>query len=272
MRFVLASIGNDFERDIFLYSFLHDFIRNVSIFRKLIGRKIGPDAMKTFLQCFYKNLLVLHTNDETSTPIKNNDTFYKLIASNITSEAMPVVWNALSPYMNLFRAGSDMVPSQLFEESRKEMSETLTTTSILDMMIDAMIRIISCLYNPDSEIPMDELYRIVQIMSGNNDIPKWIDSSFEDVEEVHVDPAPANYKKLPEAVREFLPKPGRKRIENVVRSYHLLPMDLPMTIIRKIAEKLHRPSISDPIVSRVSFAISNLKKHLHNPRRIRFFT
>jgi len=273
MRFVLASIGNDFERDIFLYSFLQDFIRNVGIFRKLIGRKIGPDAMKTFLQCFYKNLLVLRTNDETTTPLKNNDdAFYKLIASNITTEAMPVVWNALSPYMDLFRTGSNMVPSQLFEESRKEMFETLTTTSTLDMMIDAMIRIISCLYNPDSEIPMDELYRIVQIMSGSNDIPKWIDSSFEDVEEVHIDPAPANYKKLPETIRQFLPKPGRKRIENVVRSYHLLPMDLPMTTIRKIAEKLHRPSISDPIVSRVSFAISNLKKHLHNPRRLRFFT
>jgi hypothetical protein len=44
-----------------------------------------------------------------------------------------------------------------------------------------------------------------------------------------------------------------------------------MTAIRQIMEKLHRPSIYDPIVSRVSFAISNLKKHLHNPRRLRFF-
>lgn len=263
MAFVVALIPDSprhFEKCIFLYSFLLDFFRSIRIFQTLHGERLDARAFSIFIRCFYPSLLALPPGSIDPPP-----EFIALVTSMRYVKDVPAVWRVLAPYIGYF-LDPEFVPGLLFEKAKEEMrvEDRLTTA------METLIHTVQCLYDPETEITNEHLFRLVQILGGRDDIVPWMDPSFDMVMERSTNPDPPEYHKLPKEIRDRLPKKKKARTKEVIVSYHFIHPRL-QPHAETIKTLLGRASIHDVLVSRLSFAIAELHKNAINTRRLRFF-
>lgn len=267
MRFVVGFLPDSplhFEKSIFLYSFLADFLRSLHLFKTLLGQgKIDARGLQIFIKCFYSPLMTLGKSDEGVAP----EGLLELATTDLRDTDL--LWRTLSPYLRLF-LDPDFVPSRLFQEARVAAADK--DTDPLRPAADALLRVLSCLYGRDAEIPLSSFYLITQILSGRDDLPPWPDSSFELVMEEDVDDSlPPNFHLLPAEIRNLLEdrlhkKKKKARKEKKIHTYNILHAET-----SSLAPHLRKILSHPATISRLSFAVVALARHVLHPHRLQFF-
>jgi len=273
MAFVVRSIPSAsptrFERAIFLYSFLSDFFRALKIYRNdIVGKKLDARFVDVFFRCFYHQLLRLPPSD---TPV--GDGFEALVRSMSVvagTEEISTLWEKLSAYVSLFRDES-FVPSTLFVASRE--STYTAIENVPKLAMDALCRVLGCLFSrdPDSEIRSEDMFAVVQILSGRNDIAPWSDPSFELLQEITHEPHnPFKDLENTKIYKSLMKRVGKAKTEVHRSQYNILHPKY-TCLAPLIQEELQRPHLHDPVVSRATFALDSLVKNLLHPHRLLFF-
>jgi predicted NAD-dependent protein-ADP-ribosyltransferase YbiA (DUF1768 family) len=271
MAFVVNSIPSAsptrFERAIFLYSFLSDFFRALKVYRNdIVGKKLDARFVEVFFRCFYHQLLRLPASDE---PVPEG--FEALVRSMSVvagAEEITMVWEKLSAYTSLFRDES-FVPSTLFVASR----QSIAVDDVPKLATEVLCRVLGCLFsrNPDSEIRSEDMFAVVQILSGKNDIAPWSDPSFELLQEITHEPHNP-FKDLQDfkIYKSLMKKVGKAKTVVHRAQYNILHPKY-TCLASRIQEELQRPHLHDPVVARATFALDSLLKNLLHPRRLLFF-
>lgn len=270
MRLVLSRVPTDsptrFERCIFLYSFVSEFFRSLKIFRNdIVGKKLDMRFLETFFRCFYHSLLRLPALDDSSPVPADFDALVRSLSVVVGREEMALLWNRLATYFLLF-AQEAFVPSTLFAAARAE----AVVDDAPHMAVSVLTRVLGCLFskNPESEIRSEDMFAVVQILSGRTDIAPWSDPSFELILEMTRD-GEDRWKNLPEELRAKK-KRGAKKIELVRSQVNIVHPEY-RAMAPLIQKELNRPSVQDPVVSRATYALASLLKNLRHPQRLLFF-
>lgn len=271
MRFVVSIVPESptrFERCIFLYSFLSDFLRALKIFRNdIVAKKLDVRFLETFFRCFYHKLLLL---PESAVPMPAGfDGLIRSFSVVVGVEEIALLWKRLAAYTHLFQQEA-FVPSSLFAAARKEE----VVSDVPKTAVAVLTRVLGCLFsqNPESEIRSEDMYAVVQILSGRTDIAPWSDPAFEMIEEVTHD-GTDRWKNLPEDLREtnfFKKRMGKKKIEVMRHQIAVLHPEY-RAMAPLLKKELNRPSLQDPVVSRATYALASLLKNLQHPQRLLFF-
>lgn len=249
MRFVVGQIGKqDQNKAIRLYALFQDVIRSLGIVKSILGRRLNDKSITMFVKCFYPKLGEIRFDKRVPPSKKAPPSFVRLMEETKTlsmndQAVINALWQTIHPIIFLFQQQS-FNPLQLFQEIK-----TRHISVSKEEMANALTRIINCLYKKDQEIPNDQFYLLVQLMSGKDDIPIWADPSFEMEHE-----------------QEEEDKKKKSKKKRVVQYNLIHPSFEPLhTILQK---SLHNHG---PNVSRASYALDALEKSLIHPRRIVFF-
>jgi hypothetical protein len=266
MEFIVNSIppsNHHLEKCIFLFSFFNEFFRSMRIFQTINGTHLNQTTFDLFIECFYPSLQILPSpTQDVPTPA------FKTLFSLSRVRFIPKAWTILNSYMEQFLS-PDFIPSILFQQAK----EMMRIEDRLMASIDVLIGIVRCLYEPENDdISNDDLYHIVKIISGRNDIAPWEDPCRDIVMDRIIDPDPPGYRDLPTEIRDhdLIRKKKKPKKEQVVLHYTFIhPLLQPH--MDRIKNMLGRTAIFDDVVSRITFAIASLFKNTTNPRRLHFF-
>jgi hypothetical protein len=182
MSLVVSLIERDFEKSIFLYFIVSDFFRSMEHFKKLVGRRLQEKTIDIFLRCFGRHIARFTARDVP--PVSPLFTEYMRKKNVVVEAEWERLWGVLYPIMNEFRK-DDFRPALSFLESKS------IPVSDEDV-IRAVSNVIGCLYPVAAEVSKDDLHVIVEIMSGVDDIPPWMDSSFDMLMDNSHDPKEKN--------------------------------------------------------------------------------
>lgn len=271
MDLVVSLVERDFEKSIFLYFIISDLFRSMEHFKKITGSRLQRATLDIFLRCFGRHLARFKAPAAVP-PVSPLFNEYVKKKNVLVEGEWARLWEFIYPIIDVFR-GEDFSPALSFIESK--------SIPVLDEnVIRAIANVVGCLYPVAAEIPKDDLHVLVEIMSGADNIPPWMDSSFEMLMENPLDGEdnlPPQFHILPDAVREKLlkykkslyekKKTKKKDAKRVVR-YDLIHPETSKEdalILRDLFGD------NEANVSRVSYAVAALRRHLRNPRRIRIF-
>lgn len=266
MSFVLSYTKKDFEKSIFLYSFLREFLRNLHLFKTLSGKRLSGSSLQGFFNCFYKNLLVLHKHHKKSTPCP--DEFKQVLehTKSVQPKDTEFVWERVFSYIAHFTK-QDFRPSALFNEAREEFMQ-VEKDQKMARLIRSFVKMIHCLYPRDSDITSPELYVLVQIFTGKDDILPWKGTS--EIMEMEDDPnlPPPLFHLLPPEIQKKIKLGKKGKVEKRQFRHDLVhPVARPLLplLTSELGWDNHR------VLSPLSFALASILQNLTNTRRIQFF-
>lgn len=246
MQFVIGQIGKtDQDKAVRLYAFLQDIIRSLGIVKSIIGKRLNEKLLGMFVKCFYPKLGNIRLDKSVPLPKKAPSTFVRLmeltktLSINDTNDVNSL-WRIIYPILFLFQQDA-FHPHHLFQEIK-----TIHTSVSQQDMVNTLIRILNCLYKKGQDIPNDHFYLLVQLISGNDDIPLWTDPSFEILHEE---------------------ENGKHKKKRLVRYNLIHPSFEPFYITLQHA--LHS---NEAVISRATYALDALEKSVIHPRRIIFFS
>lgn len=257
VSFIPKQDKRHFEKSIYLYFFLHDMIRSMKLMKSLVGKRLKDKSLETFLHCFYPQLKTLQKRIRVETkPIPRALSSFMEDTKTIIS--LTEWWKMIQPYVLLFQQES-FIPSQWFQDAKKTYSHSTKKD-----VIQALSRVVQCLYPEDQIPPNDHFYVLTQMISGKDDIALWSDPSFQLIRERE------EKEVIPEVLRKIRKASKSKRPTMEVVQYNIVSPSFE-TEKEAIRQAFRRPSTYDPMVSRASFALEALEKETRNPRRIHFY-
>lgn len=264
MKWVISIIPKDnlhFEKSIYLYFFIHDMMRSMNLVKSLLGRRLQEKSLHTFFQCFYPKLETITSKINVSKSTPKEFVSYINKKNILTETNINGLWKKIYPFIYLFQH-EKFVPSKFFQEAKKKHSSITR-----DDLIHALANIVKCLYQ-DQDVPNDHFYILTQLISGKDDIPMWTDPSFEIIKEIEEEEGGV-HPLLKDINKKFISKKKKKKKPQVeLVHYNIIH---PFYETKKKLLKEVMGSVSDPVVSRASYALATLERETIHPRRIVFY-
>jgi hypothetical protein len=259
MDMTTSLVKKDAEKSMRLYFIVKDFFRSARLFQQLCGKKIQDRELAVFLKCFGGYMTVLTDDDDKKLP--PSPIFHEYIQKTkiFAEREWTRVWDAIQGCIKQFQKKM-FDPSLLIGEIKNAGVSEHDITS-------ALLNIISCLYTKDAEVSQDDLHVIVEIMTGKDNIPSWINTTFEIVME---DMPPTYGENLPAVIREKLharEKRKRKKAKERVVQYALIDP----SISRETQITLSTFFSNAKNIARISYAISAIREHTTNSRRLNIY-
>lgn len=259
MDMTTSLVKKDAERSMRLYFIIKDFFRSARLFQQLCGKKIQDRELDVFLKCFGGYMTVLtHDNEKKLQP---SPIFHEYIQKTkiFAEREWMRVWDSIQGCVRQFQKKT-FHPALSADEIKKDgATEHAITTALLNVL--------TCLYTKDAEIPQDDLHILVEIISGKDNIPSWINTTFEIV----MEDMPKTYgENLPAVIRERLharEKRKRKKAKERVVQYALIDP----SISRETQNTLTTHFSNAKNIARISYAISAIREHTSNTRRINIY-
>lgn len=268
MKIIMKWTKGNFEKSIFLFSFLKEFFSILHQYKTLHGKRLSGEELDSFMSCFFKNLQVIRQYFRKDIPTCSNE-FKNWIESEkaVVNQETENVWSYLYPYIYQFTLES-FQPNKLFQQMKAKVKD-VDSKQMEMRTVRAFMKLVHCSLPQDEAFTAPSLYLLAQIFTGKQHLPVWRDPTFVYSVEEEKDNAPPLAHLLPMEIRDRIPM-GRKKTEK--RTYrqdlihtavhHLLPF------IKKELKK-EQPFPED--ISQLSFALASVLRHTTNPRRVQFF-
>ena len=271
MKLVVSLIPNNdlhFEKSVYLYFLIKDFVRSMKLFKSLQGRKLQKNTFNLFVDCFYPKLKAVSGEERCKLRFPTNFKTWLTDTQTIDDNDVKLVWDLLCPLIFEFQQ-EDFVPSQDFRHIKNKMKNVSD-----EDLVKVFAKIYRCVYKDEKIISNGDFYILAQMLSGEDNLPTWNDPTYEILREVEdTSNLPPKYHLLSKEIKDVLKLEKRiknKKSKTELATYHLIHTQM-SGLSSLIKESFNRPSIHDPMVSRASYAIAYLKKYIRNPRRIAFF-
>lgn len=268
MKCVLKWTKGDFEKSIFLYSFLHEFFRNMDYLKTLVGKRLGGQALSIFFSCFYKNLMVMKKyfhKDVPHCPLEFEEWIER--EKVVSSKDIGAVWERLYPYIYQFGLDS-FHPSKLFAKIKGDIQD-VDQEQMQRRIIRAFVKIVNCVFPKDHVLTTPHLYLLASIFTGKDNLPPWRDPSYEYELEEEIVVEPPLLHLLPKEIKDKLPIGKKKKKEK--RSYRHDLIHPEVKPLLPILEQELQRDVNKQDVSQMSFALASVLKNLSNKRRAQFF-
>lgn len=261
VSFVKDDLPQHLERCIFLFFFLHDLLRSMGLFSRLMGgEKLTTDRLQSFLHCFYKHLVVIASSDDHDDHSETPAFFSYAVRNILSKKDVSMLWSVVQAFADKLQTKT-ISPMDLFSESKKMSRVSMEDT------IRALTNVLRCLYKDMDKVSNDDLHTIVMIMSGRDNVAPWMDPVSEMVMERETSNMPRHINILPKDIRDKIPVKKGTKSKDVVELFMVHP-DVDVSLLLK---ELERPTSRDPLIARTSHAVAALHKNMLHPRRVMFY-